>query len=261
MARRAGAETRRPSFSSGRQNAVRRGVRERSPTGPRSPSKALEAAALGEEEGRYRFRSLLARTHTMLGGREIGIPRRWEAESTGLPFTTLSGEELTRGGYMAVHRDSIVFFGLGAAAILSEPFLTPHCFGVREGGAEHPGLVGLEFVPLAGRVEPDVRGVLWLDRVSGELRFVDYRYTNLPFAGRPANLGGRLDFRRLPGGGWVVWDWIIRAPRLSYSRGSMTAETLGRYRVAGFDVTSGRVLEVAHADGTPLEQPGEAREP
>ena len=87
---------------------------------------------------------------------------------------------------------------------------------VRDGGSEHPGWVGLEFVPLDGREEPDVRGVLWLDRATAELRYVEYTYTGLGFRGPVDWLGGRIDFRRVPSGTWIIPFWTVRAPLLQW---------------------------------------------
>ena len=210
--------------------------------------KALQAAALAEDEGRYRYRIRMERMRTNLHGRTLWGRALWHVESGGVPFASFSGEKLVREGYMQVLGDSVVFHGLTAAAILSDAFLGAHCFGVREGGEEHPGLVGLAFVPLRGRVLPDVRGVLWLDRASGELRFVEYSYTRLAFRGPTGGVGGRFDFRRLPNGVWVTWRWTIRAPLLHEDAESLALETFGRYRMAGFQVTSAEVLAVLEGD-------------
>jgi hypothetical protein len=59
--------------------------------------------------------------------------------------------------------------------------------------------------------------VLWLDRTSGELRNLDYRYER--GAGNRAlgssateSATGRIEYRRLDNGGWIVDRWLIRVP-------------------------------------------------
>jgi len=59
--------------------------------------------------------------------------------------------------------------------------------------------------------------MLWLDRASGELRNLEYRYTRGAgnralgsSATEPAT--GRIEYRRLDNGGWVVNRWLIRVP-------------------------------------------------
>ena len=89
----------------------------------------------------------------------------------------------------------------------------------RRGARRRDDLIGLAFEPLhltsedAGR-RIDVRGVLWLDRASAELRYLEYGYVNLPFDADANRAGGRLEFRPLPDGRWIVWRWYIRTPGL-----------------------------------------------
>jgi hypothetical protein len=56
----------------------------------------------------------------------------------------------------------------------------------------------------------EVRGTLWLDAMSAELRSLDYEY--VPFFGSATVTrgGGHLDFERLPEGAWIVRHWWIR---------------------------------------------------
>ena len=86
----------------------------------------------------------------------------------------------------------------------------------------------------------DIRGVVWLDRASAELRRVEYSYANLPKttyemcddapmnvpvaerkrrcqsatddAANRLGLGGELDFQRLATGEWLVASWAMRKP-------------------------------------------------
>ncbi len=207
--------------------------------------KALQSAALVERTGAYTFVMQMHQRELSPGGRRVIREQRWEHQARGTPFLTLSGETLARDGYVVVDADSLVLYGLGAGAILSDVFLASHCFGVRDGGSEHPGWVGLEFTPLAGRVTPDVRGVLWLDRATSELRVVEYGYTGLAMRGPVDALGGRLEFRRLASGAWIVMRWHVRGPLMLAEHGVLRRMAdLSRFTVSALLETGGEVVQV-----------------
>jgi hypothetical protein len=167
----------------------------------------------------------------------------------GRPFAPAPVEELVTAGYMLLSPERVELKGVDATAILSDEFVRHHCFGLRAAGPDQPGMVGLEFVPLEGRVHPDVRGVLWLDRATAELRYVEYTYTGLRFRGPADRLGGRFDFRRLPGGAWILASWSVRAPLLQVEREpEATRDPMRRFRIHGISEHGGRVLEVRTSD-------------
>jgi hypothetical protein len=82
-----------------------------------------------------------------------------------------------------------------------------------------PGAVGLGFEPVKDRQVPEIKGTLWVDRASAELRALEYEYVNVPSTVRAPGLGGRSEFARLAGGGWIIRDWYIRMPdRVDFQR-------------------------------------------
>ncbi len=94
---------------------------------------------------------------------------------------------------------------------------------------------------------PDITGVLWLDRATAELRYLEYRYTKLAGWVPATAVGGRIDFQRLPNGAFVIHAWWIRAPIPELRR------TPGREpRLFGFKERGGRVTAVLTADGRPV---------
>jgi hypothetical protein len=108
-----------------------------------------------------------------------------------------------------------------------------------DGTADRTGWIGLTFRPAArtaGRV--DVRGTLWLDRGSSELRRMEYWYVGLSPELQAANLGGTLEFTRLADGFWFISAWEIRMPRMS----------LVGARVTGVSVRGGEVWRVRRGD-------------
>jgi len=130
------------------------------------------------------------------------------------PFVSLPGDALSRGGYWRVlPNDSITYYAPDADVLLSATFARDHCFGVADGRGERAGLTGLSFEPASGREVPDVRGTLWLDARTFELRLVEFKYSRLPVATGNRNIGGEVHFAKLPSGAWIVERWFIRMPR------------------------------------------------
>ncbi|HEU0012206.1 MAG TPA: carboxypeptidase-like regulatory domain-containing protein [Longimicrobium sp.] len=177
--------------------------------------KALESADVGSRRRAFAYR---LRMHT----RELTVPdlvasNERVQESGGFsstPFVATPVERLVEHGYVEDEGDSILYHAPDAGTLLSDAFLDHHCFSLTEGGGANAGLVGLEFAPLRGRRMADVQGTLWLDRASGRLSHIEYRYTGLNYRGGEHALGGRIVYEQLPGGAWIVRRWYIRMPLL-----------------------------------------------
>ena len=148
-------------------------------------------------------------------------------------------------GYADIVRDSMTtFYVPDGAAIASPGFLATHCLSTSAAGAETEITVGLAFEPRPGREVVDVRGVLWIDTVANEPRELSFNYTSLRpflerymvpllrddvegrFLGHRASIGaiqvqeslfgGHLRFERVAGDRWLIGEWRILRPRLSY---------------------------------------------
>ena len=135
------------------------------------------------------------------------------------PFVTADPELLERGGYIVGNIDSgRTYFAPDAAILLSDRFLDSHCFRLQEANRDQrDALIGLAFEPVrltakSGTEPVNIHGVLWLDRATSELRYMDFAYTNLPAEDREDRSGGQIEFRPLPDGRWIVWRWHIRMP-------------------------------------------------
>lgn len=147
-----------------------------------------------------------------------GFRLRWERRDTSRvttrhPFEKPLPANLERAGYIQEHAWSTVYYGPDAGLLLSEWFLRRHCFSRISGSGATVGLVGLAFTPLPSTDRTDVAGVLWVDLERGELRQVEYAWTNAPDYARVPGVGGRADFVRLKSGGWIIQRWNIRMPR------------------------------------------------
>jgi len=145
--------------------------------------------------------------------------RRKVSASMDRPFRSLPAEVLSVGGYVTVNQDGTTdYYAPDADVLLSDTFLADHCFKIEPGTLEHTGYVGLAFQPVPERKKPDIKGVLWMDGKTAELRTLEFTYTWLPNDIRPVDYGGTVSFFRLPGGRWIVRSWRIRMPEFGYQR-------------------------------------------
>lgn len=131
------------------------------------------------------------------------------------PWRELSPDNLRRLGYVVTDPDrSVTYHAPGLDALLSSVFVEDHCFRLIQGSS---GRLGIAFEPTAarqGRRAPaEIRGALWIDRTSAELRSLDFRYTNIPSA-QEEHAGGTMDFVRMSNGAWAISQWAIRTPVL-----------------------------------------------
>ncbi|MDP2480918.1 MAG: carboxypeptidase regulatory-like domain-containing protein [Candidatus Palauibacterales bacterium] len=138
----------------------------------------------------------------------------------------ISGSKVGRATYRSVPVDTLVERGFAsvvpgggldvhapdAPVLLSDAFGATHCFRLVPGADPARGQVGLAFSPTRDRRVPEVEGTLWVDTATAHLRSLTFRYVHLgePYPDSLAH--GRLDYRALPGGEWVVDRWWIRLP-------------------------------------------------
>lgn len=178
-----------------------------------------------------------------------------QEDETTKPFTSADPDTLARDGYMAGDPDTgTTFFAPDADILLSDRFLDSHCFQLKAPERDRrDDLIGLAFEPVALTKDRrsrhvEVRGVLWLDRTTAELRYMEYSYVNLPIEQTSPNVGGLLEFRPLPDGRWIVWRWYVRAPSLARSRSMFNSQLTDWHTEIGKIHESGaEVLEVMPA--------------
>lgn len=130
------------------------------------------------------------------------------------PMRSISGDSLAKVGFWrAQDADTLVFYGPDAGALLSDAFQSGHCFELVSGSGRNRGMHGLEFRPRRVRNMGGIGGTIWIDAGNFELRFVEFRYTNLITVPRNPHLGGEVHFLRHESGAWVVRRWFIRMPQ------------------------------------------------
>jgi hypothetical protein len=142
------------------------------------------------------------------------------------PYYSISPDSLATTGFARTEGDSAVYFVPDARTLTSAVFAQTHCMRAIQ-DREKPEQIGLGFEPVAGTGEQrsrsaniglvDVGGVLWLDRASGELRNLEYRYerpsgNRAPGSSATESATGRIEYRRLDNGGWIVNRWLVRVP-------------------------------------------------
>lgn len=208
--------------------------------------KALTSVSLTEDAPNVSFRSVLWDRDLDPKTGSIRAETRRQVWAMGdYPFRSPPAPVLLAHGFVRGSvADTITYDAPDAHVLLSDAFLDGYCFSAVWGDN---GLVGLAFEPVPdGPDRPGVKGTLWLDTATAELRRIEYGYVNLPFRTWPAHPGGDMDLRRLPDGAWIVSSWTIRMPRFA-QRESVTIDSVAYVHESG-----GRVLAV-QATGAPEE--------
>ena len=211
--------------------------------------KALLAASITDNRGLYRYetmrydRDIDAETDAVLSEER---QRRDSYMRT--PFESKPANELVEGGFIQDDGGADVYYAPDAAALLSDVFLDTHCFRLAE-ARNIQGFIGLEFEPTEDRGVPDIRGAMWLDPATAELQWLEYSYTGLDRERRSPRVGGRVEFRRMPDGSWIVPEWWIRMPVVGVSQ---DYEGNRNTRIVQYHQTGGLVLDVREAGGRGL---------
>lgn len=138
--------------------------------------------------------------------------RKWTSTGASTaPFVAKAARDLEKDGFVVRDGDTLTFYAPEARTLIAEEFLRTHCFRVRDERTQM-GRLGLDIEPVPGRLQPDIKGTLWLDAASGELRRLEFVYVNLPPNVPRENADGWVEFRRLPRGAWIVDRWALRLP-------------------------------------------------
>lgn len=180
--------------------------------------KALSIVAWLERDRGVPFRALLYERARDVVSLMVEEQTTWVRSGYGRsPFGSRSAEDLAARGYVRRLSGNVYqYFGLDAPTLLSDAFLDTHCFRIWEPDAPEEGLIGLGFEPIPTHHRPDITGVLWMDRETSELRYLEFEFTEhlhpVPIPAGP--FGGRVDFRRLANGAWIVQRWRLRMPQL-----------------------------------------------
>ena len=209
----------------------------------------LSAADGGATAEWQRFAMLTDRLGTPL------TPMRLErfTSATDRPFRSESQEALAKDGYYWDRGDERQYNAPDAQVLLSEQFVSSHCYRLSGPHPERSEWVGVTFTPAERRRGiVEVRGTIWLDRASVELRQLDYEYVDLPPALERAGARGAVEFLRLPTDVWVVSRWEMRLPRQGIVRSRTgDVDTEPSWQVNAVMISGGEVTLVRR-DGADL---------
>lgn len=206
-------------------------------------SKALRASQLTATDLSAIGASRMFKREVSPSGHALSADTTTLPAAQGRPFAAIDPASLLRDGF--VRGDPATgwdFFGPDERVLLSSDFAATHCFRIaRE--RSRPGQLGVAFEPVNGRQISDIRGVLWLDAASSELREISFRFVNVePVSSFGA--GGFTRFRRMPSGSWIVSEWELRMPRLGLRAGMPGAPgmptLLGYYETGGVVTTDSK---------------------
>jgi hypothetical protein len=171
---------------------------------------------------------------------------------SGSPFVAVDSEWLVEEGFVQPERDgSVVFYLPDVDVLLSDVFHEAHCFRLVRGPDD--GTVGIGIEPDSRR--EGVRGTLWLDRTSHEVRRLDYSlsHRSTRARGMPPAVGS-MEFEGLPSGAWIVRRWNVRMPLMAervthWSGGARSQLVVHRIREEG-----GEVREIASVNGEAISR-------
>jgi hypothetical protein len=170
---------------------------------------------------------------------------------SGQPWRAVPADSLHRAGFVVTDNTGSTYHAPDLDVLLSDVFLADHCLRFR--GVED-GSLAIEFAPSRdrGRVA-EIRGMVWLDATSLQLRRLQFRYVNVPAAVAEADAGGELEFLPLRNGKWVISKWEIRMPSAwKQDRGSAYGDlrATASVRLAEVKTTGGHLLNVVQDDDT-----------
>jgi len=178
--------------------------------------KALEAAAFTERQRLLRYSAV---RYT----RELDRTGRVRAEEsssyTGYgdsPFAAMDVDRLLETGFVEERNGERIYYAPDAHTLVSDDFLDSYCFRGVEAGPDDPeGTLGLAFEPVGRRGGPaGISGTLWIDQATNELRMLEYTYLDRDMRQWRSQIGGQVEFRRLPTGAWMIPRWWIRMPQI-----------------------------------------------
>jgi hypothetical protein len=163
-------------------------------------------------------------------------------------WISLSADSLRKIGYVTEDDDGwFTFYSPDVNVLLSREFQADHCLRLTK--SRDNSLTGVSFEPTRERGKlVDIKGTIWLDTKSSELRSVEFRYTNVTPIQEDEGAGGQMDFSRMQNGGFAISRWSIRMPvvemrSIAGAGARAPQERLVEVRVAGGDliaVTLGR---------------------
>jgi hypothetical protein len=150
------------------------------------------------------------------------------------PFRSAPADSLFENGFIQEIGDTTAYYGPDARLLLSPAFVERYCFALTRGD---DGELGLEFTPVErNRRLSQIEGVIWLDEATAEPRRLTFTYLNPPLYTARFEVGGEIEYQRLPTGAWIVRRWVIRTPQPRTSRLGVPNRAVGYVRESSGEV-------------------------
>ena len=156
-----------------------------------------------------RTQNRLFDTVDSIGTREYDVA--WPINSVPPEVLAARGFVRDEGDGADAQRGQYTYYGPDAPVLLSQWFLSTHCFGVAEGADSDSGAVVVTFRPEGGR-RADIEGRMVFARPTFELRRIAWRYVRLPWWVTLDGAAGEVVLDRLPSGAYLPSRWWMRAP-------------------------------------------------
>lgn len=175
---------------------------------------------------------------------------------TSKPWISMSADSLHRLGYLFESDGWLVYSAPDIDVLLSARFLEDHCFSIAD--RSDSATIGLTFEPTSERRRtPEIRGTVWLDRKSSELRRMEFSYTNVTRELTDREAGGEMDFVRFKNGAWAISRWNIRMPVLKrvMARRDVSLPLEPAIRATEIRVSGGELALVTRGSDTLLARP------
>src|SRR5690606_31959873 len=176
---------------------------------------ARKALGLAREANRRGVTFAVA-TFDITLDRDLRVVAERPAQQTSnrdLPIVSTSVDTLRRFGFVrevpAYDPNGPMYYGPDESVLLSDWFLSTHCFTVAE---SDDSTIAVRFEPAERRGLPDIAGTMRFDPDSLVLRSLQFTYVRLPRWVPEGTAGGAVAFERVPGSGIVATQWWLRAP-------------------------------------------------
>jgi len=185
------------------------------------------------------------------GRRVLEQSRRVSSDFVTQPWRAISPDVLRRDGFVVTTKDNVTtYYAPGLDMLLSAGFIEDHCFRL----TNDRNRLGIAFEPIPERKRtPEIRGTMWLDRKTAELRSLEYRYANVP-PEQADEARGDMEFSRLTTGAWAITKWSIRMPVIENRVTSQAFGGVGM-RLAGIKLSGGELSLVRIGSDTVWSRP------
>ncbi len=177
---------------------------------------ALEASTLTRDQRLVTTAALRFQRDVRLDGTVNFSDTTLRGRAGERPFVAPEPAVLERDGYFKHHDDgSENFYAPDEAVLLSAGFVRRHCINVASNvRRDSTGtLIALAFMPRDRDSRADIKGLIWIDSATSELRRIDFEYVRISLRAPADSLGGSVSFTHLASGAWIVSSWTLRMPR------------------------------------------------